>query len=56
MCGEDEEDTQLFSNMYVEASKYLRSFEWCGEIQESYHGLGVGGVVGVFLFKIECAS
>jgi hypothetical protein len=56
MCGEDEEETQLLSDMHVEASKYLRSFDWCEEILKSYYGIGVGGIFGVFLFKIEPKS
>jgi hypothetical protein len=37
--------------MCDEAKRYLGSFPWCGEILESYFGLGIGGIVAVFLFR-----
>ena len=52
LVGENEKDTMLLKSMFLEASKFLKSFRWCEEIEESYFGLGVGGVVAVFLFKI----
>ena len=52
MHGDDEEDTLLLNGMLKEAERYLHGFAWCKEIQESYFGLGVGGIVGVFLFRI----
>ena len=48
----DEEDTSLLRGMAAEAAEYLSSQEWCGQIEESFFGLGVGGLVAVFLFKI----
>jgi len=53
MRGEDDEDTDLLHDSLHEAAEFLRSFKWCREITESYFGLGVGGVVAVFLFRID---
>jgi hypothetical protein len=39
--------------MLGEAKEYLAAFDWCESIEESYFGLGVGGIVAVFLFKIR---
>jgi hypothetical protein len=50
--GEDAEDTLLLQQLLVKAHAYLRSYRWCHRIQESYFGLGVAGVVGVFLLRI----
>ena len=56
MSGEDEEDTQLLSEMAEEAKLFLRSFDWCKSIHDGWLGWGVAGVVAVFLFKIVPAS
>ena len=53
MRGDDDEDTALLKGMYEEAASYLRGFKWCRRIAEAYFGLGIGGVVAVFLFRIE---
>lgn len=53
MKGGDEEDTLLLRQMLPEAEAYLRSFTWCGGIQRSFFGGGVGGVFAVFLFNIR---
>ena len=50
--GDDEDESLLLKAMAEDASNYLRNHEWCKEITDSYFGLGVGGVVAVFLFKI----
>ena len=42
----------LLQQLLVKAHAYLRSYRWCHGIQESYFGLGVAGVVGVFLLRI----
>jgi hypothetical protein len=39
--------------MLKEAETFLCSFAWCESIAESYFGLGIGGVVAVFLFRIK---
>jgi len=51
--GEDEEDTALIRRMEETAYTYLMSFTWCKKICESYVGIGIGGVIGVFLYRIE---
>ncbi len=56
MAGEDEKETELLRAALVEARGYLEGFEWCRGIDEEYFGLGVGGVVAVFLFRIEPAE
>ena len=53
MKGGDEEDTVLLRQMSREAEAYLRSFSWCGDVQSSFFGGGVGGVFAVFLFNIR---
>lgn len=53
MKGEDEEDQALLTGMHEEATSFLRDFKWCRDIKEVYYGLGIGGVVAVFLFRIE---
>lgn len=52
MMGDDAEDTRLLNEMALEAKKFLTEFKWCKSIKNQYFGLGVGGVVGVFLFEI----
>lgn len=52
MVGDDEEDTTLLQELASEASAYLSAFSWCGSVEERYFGLGAGGMVGVFLFRI----
>jgi hypothetical protein len=39
--------------MYGEARRYVSAFHWCKGIRDAWFGLGVGGVVAVFLFEIE---
>lgn len=54
--GDSPEDTRLLKRMVREAHDYLGSFKWCRAIVEGFYGLGIGGVVGVILFKITPAS
>jgi hypothetical protein len=49
--GEDAEDTALLREMAAEARAYMEEFEWCPAIESIHLALGVGGVVGVFLFQ-----
>ena len=56
MSGEDEEETGLLHQMYVEASQYVEGFDWCLGVLKAYMGLGVPGVVAVFLFHIDAPS
>ncbi|EGR0711318.1 TPA: hypothetical protein LMR99_004141 [Vibrio alginolyticus] len=50
------EDKSEFNAMLSEAHSELNFYNWCSEILESYVGIFVGGVVGVFLFKIKPGS
>ena len=53
MNGEDDEDSLLLQQMLTEAENYLRSYRWCREIKDTFWGIGIGGVVAVFLFHIK---
>ena len=53
MIGGDEEDTKLLRVMASGAENYLRCFPWCKGIRDRYYGDGYGGIVAVFLFRIE---
>ncbi len=55
MVGDDDEDSKLLSVMASGAQNYLRCFPWCKDICEAYFGDGYGGIVAVFLFRIEPA-
>lgn len=52
MVGDDHDDTELLRQSFKEATSYLESQTWCQHIEQSYFGLGVGGIVAVFLFRI----
>ena len=56
MVGEDAEDTALLTDALAEAAAYIQGFAWCKGIREQYFGGGVGGVVGVFLMRIDPAA
>jgi len=56
MRGDSDADTRLINEMAGEAKAFLGAFEWCARIEESYFGCGVGGVVGVFYFRIVPAT
>ncbi len=51
--GEDDEETSQLAEMFQEAKSYIESFEWAPPIKNVWLGLGVGGVVAVFLFQFE---
>ena len=54
MVGDDDdEDTRLLRDMAWGAEQYLRKFPWCKDIRELHFGHGYGGIVAVFLFRIE---
>lgn len=55
LFGDDEEDTRLLQAMALYAREYLQSFSWWKSILDAYFGDGVGGVVAIFLFRIEPA-
>jgi hypothetical protein len=50
--GDSDEDTELLRRMADEALLFLNQFDWCKEIREFYFGLGIGGVLAVFLARI----
>jgi hypothetical protein len=51
--GDTPTDTNLLKRMYSEAERFLLSFKWCTGIVEAWLGIGVGGVVAIFLFEIK---
>jgi hypothetical protein len=53
MRGEDDDDTKELRATLEEARNYLTSFAWCTRIEEEFLGLGIGGIVAVFLFRIR---
>jgi len=52
IVGDDAEDTRLLQEAEREATAYLDSFDWCGEVLETHLGLGIGGIFAVFLCHI----
>lgn len=44
------------AGMFDDASNYLRSFAWCLGIEEAFLGIGIPGVVAVFLVRIVPAG
>lgn len=52
MKGDGDEDTALLFEMSKSAMSYIENFKWCIKVKNSYFGLGVGGIVAVFLFEI----
>lgn len=52
MSGDSGADTDLLNNMAEEAKAFIQAFDWCKGIRDVYFGAGVGGVVGVFFFRI----
>lgn len=51
--GEDEEETRKLKSMLQRAKAYIGKFTWCPPIARAYMGLGIGGVVGVFLIQLK---
>jgi hypothetical protein len=49
--GDTQGETELLRRMLDAAEHYVRSHKWCPPIVERYLGYGVGGIVGVFLFR-----
>lgn len=55
--GDDEEDTVLLNEMLRDAKDYVSNLSWCRSIGESFVSeVAIGGVVAVFLLRIEPAS
>lgn len=53
IVGQDASETRQLREMLQRAETYLRSFKWCPPVVQRFMGYGVGGVVAVFLFKLE---
>ena len=53
MFGDDEEDTILLQAMAARAQEFILSLSFCKSIRAAYFGDGCGGVVALFLFRIE---
>ncbi len=53
MAGDDEQDTALLRTLAFDAETYIQNFSWCKAIREFYYGNGYGGIVAIFLFRIE---
>lgn len=56
MRGDMDVDTEEILAVCDEAAEFLKGFSWCGRIEERFVGLGVPGLVGVFLFRFEPAG
>lgn len=54
--GDSDEDSALLLMMAKRAREYVESFDWCDGVEQQYFGIGVGGVVAVFLCKIHPAN
>lgn len=54
--GEDLEDSALLKQALMQAKRYITGFSWCKGIVREYFGLGVGGVVSVFLFEVDSSA
>jgi len=52
MTGDSDADTELLKKLAAQARAFILSFDWCTSIQDTYFGCGIGGVVGVFFFRI----
>ena len=53
MAGKSQEETSLLHASLKEAREYIEQFKWCHGVKEIYYGIGIGGVVAVFLFQID---
>jgi len=56
MYGESKKETSGLYQMAEEASDYLKKFNWHNGIIESYLGIGIPNIIGVFLFKVKPAK
>lgn len=52
MEGDSEHDTESLKGMAAEAEAFIKSFDWCKGVLEAYFGCGIGGVVGVYFYRI----
>jgi hypothetical protein len=56
MKGESEFETRLLLSYVDEACMWLSGYTWCTEIRERLFGVGVGGVIAVFLIEVVVKS
>jgi hypothetical protein len=52
----DSEERQGLLKLLDEAKEFVGRFKWCKEVRDAYFGIGVAGVVGVFLLQIDNAA
>lgn len=50
--GEDKIETKQLYELLDQATNYINSFKWCKDVKESYMGIGVSKILGIFLFHI----
>lgn len=53
MRGEDDEETSELQEFLQRARAFLESHRWCERITDAFFGFGIGGVVAVFLLRVE---
>jgi hypothetical protein len=53
MHGEDVEETALFKAAAQDAVTFLKSHGWCQDVIERYFCFGIGGVIELFLFRVN---
>jgi len=56
MAGENNEEIASLHEFLEEAVEYLNAFDWHTGIKDAYFGLGMDGILAVFLFEIEPAD
>ena len=49
--GEDALETEELKAMLDGAKAYVSSFDWCPQVRQAFMGLGIGGVLGVYLLE-----
>jgi hypothetical protein len=50
--GETAFETKVLLRYLDEARAFLESMGWCTEVREEYFGVGVGGVIAVYLVEV----
>ena len=53
ISGEDDQETAELAQMLQETKQYIMSFPWCPPISEVFLGMGIGGVLAVFLVRFK---
>lgn len=52
MTGDCPQDARLLREALAKAHAFMSGHTWCTRVREQYFGLGVGGIVSVFLFEV----